>query len=57
MNHQVEAHIQGSSCTEGRIGMHMNARIDIRVPMSDSFAVPPPKKLVIDGSKVSVQRG
>jgi hypothetical protein len=53
MNHTAEVHITGESKTEGRIGLHMNATVRVVVPASASFA-PPPKKLIVDSSKITV---
>lgn len=53
MNHDVQAHIQGTAKAAGQIGLHMNAHLNIVVPLSATFA-PPARQMTVDSSKVSV---
>ena len=59
MDHQVEAHIQGTSATEGKIGLNLSMAVKIVVPSSVGFGAPPPRsrELKIDDSKVNVRKG
>ena len=55
MNHEVQAAIKGDAQADGRCGKHMSVAVNIVVPFRASFG--PPKKLVIDSSKVIVTKG
>jgi hypothetical protein len=52
VNHQAEAHIEGSAKTDGRLGLHMNASVNIVVPLTEGFG--PPRELKVDHTKVTV---
>jgi hypothetical protein len=55
MNHEVQADIKGDAQADGRCGKHLSVSVSIVVPSQASFG--PPKKLVIDSSKVIVTKG
>jgi hypothetical protein len=54
MNHEAHVSIQGQAQATGRSGVHMSATAGIVVQSSPSFA--PPKKLVVDISKVTLNK-
>jgi hypothetical protein len=55
MNHEAQATIKGDAQAKGRGGVHMSVSVNIVVPFQASFG--PPKKLVVDSSKVTVTKG
>jgi hypothetical protein len=54
MNHEAQVHIKAEAQATGKGGVHMSATAGIVVQSSPSFA--PPKKLVVDISKVTLTK-
>jgi hypothetical protein len=60
MNHEAEVRMTGISKTDGRIGLHANARVGIVVPISSTFGGPPrppAREMKVDSAKVEVKKG
>lgn len=58
MNHQAEVCMAGSSNTGGAVGVHMNAKVSVVVPITTSFSTPPrqAKEMKVDITKVSLHK-
>ena len=54
MNHEAQVTITGDALAKSQCGVHMSATAGIVVQSSPSFA--PPKKLVVDISKVTLTK-